>query len=49
MAAANSFFRSAKVVTGIVHARVTTDGRDSYRRAIRTELCEGVKHRTNQI
>jgi transposase-like protein len=29
-------------------ARVTTDGHDSYPRAIRTELDSGVKHRTNQ-
>ena len=48
MAAAKAFFRSAKAVTGITPARVTTDGHDSYPRAIRTELAEGVKHRTNQ-
>ena len=29
-------------------ARVTTDGHDSYPRAIRTELDDGVQHRTNQ-
>ncbi len=29
-------------------ARVTTDGHDSYRRAIRTELDDGVEHRTNR-
>ena len=29
MAAAKAFFRSAKVVTGVVPARVTTDGHDS--------------------
>jgi putative transposase len=48
MAAAKAFFRSAKVVTGIAPARVTTDGHDSYPRAIRTELGPGVKHRTNR-
>ena len=48
MEAAKAFFRSAKVVTGVIPARVTTDGHDSYPRAIRTELDEGVKHRTNQ-
>jgi putative transposase len=48
MAAAKAFFRSAKAVTGVIPARVTTDGHDSYPRAIRTELDEGVKHRTNQ-
>jgi putative transposase len=48
MAVAKAFFRSAKAVTGVIPARVTTDGHDSYRRAIRTELDEGVKHRTNQ-
>ena len=48
MAAAKAFFRSAKTVTGITPARVTTDGHDSYPRAIRTELGEGVRHRTNQ-
>ena len=40
MAAAKAFFRSAKMVTGITPARVTTDGHDSYPRAIRTELGE---------
>jgi putative transposase len=48
MAAAKAFFRSAKTVTGITPARVTTDGHDSYPRAIRTELGQGVRHRTNQ-
>jgi putative transposase len=48
MAAAKAFFRSAKAVTGVTPARVTTDGHDSYPRAIRTELDAGVKHRTNQ-
>ena len=48
MEAAKAFFRSAKAVTGVTPARVTTDGHDSYPRAIRTELNEGVQHRTNQ-
>jgi putative transposase len=48
MAAATAFFRSAKTVTGVTPARVTTDGHDSYPRAIRTELGEGVRHRTNR-
>ena len=48
MAAAQAFFRSAKAVTAITPARVTTDGHDSYPRAIRTELGEGVRHRTNR-
>src|ERR1700738_433839 len=48
MAAAKAFFRSAKAVTGVIPARVTTDGHDSYPRAIRTELDSGVKHRTSQ-
>jgi putative transposase len=48
MAAAKTFFRSAKVVTGVTPARVTTDGHDSYPRPIRTELDPDVKHRTNQ-
>jgi putative transposase len=48
MAAAKAFFRSAKAVTGVTPAHVTTDGHDSYPRAIRTELDAGVKHRTNQ-
>jgi|SRR6185437_3895989 len=48
MEAARAFFRSAKTVTGVIPARVTTDGHDSYPRAIRTELDGGVKHRTSQ-
>jgi putative transposase len=48
MEAAKAFFRSTKTVTGVIPARVTTDGHDSYPRAIRTELNDGVKHRTNQ-
>ncbi len=48
MAAAKAFFQSARTFTGITPARVTTDVHDSYRRAIRTELGEAVRHRTNQ-
>ena len=48
MKAARAFFRSAKMVTGVVPDRVTTDGHDSYPRAIRTELGRGVRHRTNR-
>ncbi len=48
MKAARAFFRSAKTVTGITPDRVTTDGHDSYPRAIRTELGRGVRHRTSR-
>src|SRR5271166_5341051 len=48
MAAAKAFFRSARAVTGMTPARVTTDGHDSYPRATRTELGEAVCHRTNR-
>src|SRR6202167_5071087 len=48
MAAAKAFFQSGKTVTGITPARVTTDGHDSYPRAIRTDLGEAVRRRTNQ-
>jgi transposase-like protein len=48
MAAAKAFFRSAKTDTGVIPARVTTDGHDSYPRATRTVLGAGVKHRTNR-
>jgi putative transposase len=48
LAAAKHFFRSAKSVTGITPDRVTTDGHDAFTRAIRTELAERVRHRTNQ-
>ena len=47
MAAAQAFFRSAQAVTGVTPDRVTTDGHDSYPRAIRTELGKGVRHRTS--
>jgi putative transposase len=48
MGAARAFFRSAKAVTGITPDRVTTDGHDSYPRAIRTELGKRVRHRTSR-
>jgi putative transposase len=48
MAAAKAFFRSAKAVTAITPARVTTDGHDSYKRAIRSELGSHVRHRTSR-
>ena len=47
LAAAKAFFRSAKAVTGTVPDRVTTDGHDAYPAAIRSELGEAVRHRTN--
>ena len=49
MAAAQAFFRSAKAVTGMTPDRVTTDGHDSYPRAIRTELGKRVRHRTDSL
>ena len=48
MKAARAFFRSAKAVTGRTPDRVTTDGHDSYPRAIKTELGKGVRHRTSR-
>jgi transposase-like protein len=42
MAAAKAFFESAKMVTGVTPDRVTTDGHDSYPRAIRTTLGAGL-------
>jgi putative transposase len=48
MAAAKAFFASAKMVTGVTPDRVTTDGHDSYPRAIRTVLGKGVSHRNSQ-
>jgi putative transposase len=45
LAAAKAFFRSAKTVSGVTPARVTTDGHDAYPRAIRTELGRQVRHR----
>src|ERR1700749_4968260 len=48
LAAAKAFFRSAKAVTGVTPDRVTTEGHDSYPRAIRTELCRHGRHRTRR-
>ncbi len=48
MKAAKAFFRSARAVTGVIPKRVTTDGHDSYPRAIRTELGKDVRHRTSR-
>jgi len=48
MAAAQAFFRSAQAITRVTPDRVTTDGHDSYPRAIRTELGKGVRHRTSR-
>ena len=48
MAAAKAFFRSARAVTGTTPHRVTTDGHDSYPRAIRTKLGRAVRHRTSR-
>ena len=48
MKAARAFFRSAQAVTGVTPKRVTTDGHDSYPRAIRTELGKDVRHRTSR-
>jgi putative transposase len=48
MAAAKAFFESAKIVTGITPDRVTTDGHDSYPRAIRTTLGARVWRRDSQ-
>ena len=47
LAAARAFFRSARTVTGVVPDRVTTDGHDAYPTAIRSELGEAVRHRSN--
>jgi putative transposase len=47
-AAAKAFFRSARTVTGVAPDRVTTDGHDSYPRAIRTALGKGVRHRISR-
>jgi putative transposase len=47
MAAAQAFFRSAQVATGVTPERVTTDGHGSYPRAIRSTLGRRVVHRTS--
>jgi transposase-like protein len=48
MAAAKAFFEQAKIVTGVTPDRVTTDGHDSYPRAIQTILGAAVRHRNSQ-
>src|SRR4051794_23352456 len=48
MAAAQAFFRSAQAVTGVTPDRVTTDGHDSYPRAIRTTLGKRLRHRCSR-
>jgi putative transposase len=48
LAAAEAFFRSAWTVTGVIPARITTDGHDAHPRAIRHVFGEGVAHRTNR-
>ena len=45
MAAAKTFFRSAKSATGMTPDRVTTDGHGSYPRALRSTLGRHVEHR----
>jgi transposase-like protein len=47
MRAAQRFFRSARSVAGFAPDRVTTDGRNSYPRAIRSTLGRDVRHRTS--
>ena len=46
--AARAALRSARTATGVTPDRVTTDGHDSYPRAIRTELGKTVRHRTSR-
>jgi putative transposase len=48
MASAKRFFAGAKEVVGHKPVRVTTDGHDSYPRAIRRILDRNVIHRTNK-
>jgi putative transposase len=47
MRAVQRFFRSARSVAGFVPDRVTTDGHNSYPRAIRSTLGRDVRHRRN--
>ena len=47
MKAARRFFRSARSVAGFVPDRVTTDGHNSYPRAIRSTFGRNVRHRTS--
>jgi DDE domain len=48
MEAAQRFFKQAVDVVGHAPERVTTDGHDSYPRAIRETLGRDVRHRTNR-
>jgi putative transposase len=48
LAAAEVFFRSAWMVTGVAPDRITTDGHDAYPRAIRNVFGGRVTHRTNR-
>lgn len=48
MAATEASFRSTKAATGVILARLTTDGHDSCPRAIRTQLGSNVRDRTSQ-
>jgi transposase-like protein len=48
LAAAEAFFRSVWRVTGVVPARITTDGHDAYPHAIRAVFGDQVTHRTNR-
>src|SRR4029077_1014283 len=48
LAAAKAFFRQAVETVGHKPERVTTDGHDSYPRAIRRTLGRKVQHRTNR-
>jgi putative transposase len=48
MEAAKRFFQQAVAVVGHAPERVTTDGHDSYPRAIRETLGSDVLHRTNR-
>ena len=47
MAAAKAFFAPALATVGSVLDRVTTDGQDSYPKAISDELGKKIKHRTS--
>jgi putative transposase len=46
--AAETFFRSARIITSSVPGRVTSDGHDAYPSAIKAVLGEAVRHRTNR-
>src|ERR1700680_1633434 len=47
MEAAQTFFKRAVAVVGIVPDQVTTDGHASYPRAVREAIGNHVQHRTN--